>query len=192
MGRTGRLEQTPHNDIHVQLGGLMLDPDAAALDPIFWLHHANVDRLWWCGMTPATPIRPTPRGANQQFQFFDQNGQQVSMPCQDVEDIVNQLEYTCERRVRFPNLRLRPEILERFRRRSPWLIPLPRPPEPGPEPRPEVVGGTQRPVQLVGNPSEYESPLTSAPRGMRLGDAAPQQIVLDLENIEAETNPGTV
>jgi tyrosinase len=26
--------------------GWMSDPDKAALDPIFWLHHANIDRLW--------------------------------------------------------------------------------------------------------------------------------------------------
>ena len=36
----------PHNVVHSALGGLMGDPDTAAQDPIFWLHHANVDRLW--------------------------------------------------------------------------------------------------------------------------------------------------
>ena len=40
--------------VHVLVGGsdanqnpgLMSDPDLAGLDPIFWLHHANIDRLW--------------------------------------------------------------------------------------------------------------------------------------------------
>jgi tyrosinase len=176
----------------------MSDPDAAALDPIFWLHHANVDRLWsvWDDPSHANPTDAA--WANQQFQFFDENGGQVSMRCQDVGDIVNQLDYTYERRVRFPNLRLRPEILERFRRRPPWppwleeLIPLPRPPEPGPELRPEVVGGTQQPVQLVGSPERVRVPIDVRAQRDALGDAAPQQIVLDLENIEAERNPGTV
>ena len=38
----------------------MSDPDAAALDPIFWLHHANIDRLWevW-RENPVTNINPT-------------------------------------------------------------------------------------------------------------------------------------
>jgi tyrosinase len=42
----GRLENLPHNVIHDDVGGLMGDPRTAALDPIFWLHHANIDRLW--------------------------------------------------------------------------------------------------------------------------------------------------
>jgi hypothetical protein len=45
----GRLEQLPHDFVHVDLGGdtgLMRTPSLAARDPIFWLHHANIDRLW--------------------------------------------------------------------------------------------------------------------------------------------------
>ena len=52
----GRLEQQPHDMVHGLVGGgdpqnprlpgLMSDPDTAGLDPIFWLHHANIDRLW--------------------------------------------------------------------------------------------------------------------------------------------------
>jgi tyrosinase len=42
----GNLENTPHNQIHVAFQGFMLIPDQAALDPAFWVHHANIDRLW--------------------------------------------------------------------------------------------------------------------------------------------------
>ncbi len=53
----GALESQPHDQVHGLVGGmdpndpntlpgLMSDPDTAALDPIFWLHHANIDRLW--------------------------------------------------------------------------------------------------------------------------------------------------
>lgn len=56
----GRLENQPHNIVHSRVGGsirgrdpndpanegLMSMPNTAALDPIFWLHHANIDRLW--------------------------------------------------------------------------------------------------------------------------------------------------
>jgi len=54
---TGGLENNPHNLVHSYLGGfqgndqnneqgLMGDPLMAGLDPVFYLHHANIDRLW--------------------------------------------------------------------------------------------------------------------------------------------------
>jgi tyrosinase len=55
LGSTsGNLETDPHNYVHSYVGGalnetdygLMSDPGIAALDPIFYLHHANIDRLW--------------------------------------------------------------------------------------------------------------------------------------------------
>lgn len=52
----GSLERQPHDQVHVDVGGsnpknpnlpgLMSDPDTAGLDPIFYLHHCNIDRLW--------------------------------------------------------------------------------------------------------------------------------------------------
>jgi tyrosinase len=45
-GRKALLEGTPHDQVHVGIGGNMGDVPTAALDPIFWLHHCNIDRLW--------------------------------------------------------------------------------------------------------------------------------------------------
>jgi tyrosinase len=55
-GMTGGIEFTPHNGVHSFIRGFMGDPDYAALDPIFWLHHCNVDRLWeaWLGRPEKT------------------------------------------------------------------------------------------------------------------------------------------
>lgn len=39
------LESKPHNPVHDIIGGIMTTMQAP-LDPIFWLHHANIDRLW--------------------------------------------------------------------------------------------------------------------------------------------------
>jgi tyrosinase len=53
-GRTGALESNPHNSVHVMIGGpsgFMSDPLLAGLDPIFWLHHCNIDRLWAAWLT---------------------------------------------------------------------------------------------------------------------------------------------
>jgi tyrosinase len=43
---TGALEDNPHNTVHVLIDGFMGGVQLAALDPIFWLHHCNIDRLW--------------------------------------------------------------------------------------------------------------------------------------------------
>ena len=38
-------EGAPHNPVHDIIGGAMTTMESP-IDPIFWLHHANVDRLW--------------------------------------------------------------------------------------------------------------------------------------------------
>lgn len=43
---SGALENVPHNVVHGRIGGWMGNPNTAAFDPIFWLHHCNIDRLW--------------------------------------------------------------------------------------------------------------------------------------------------
>lgn len=55
-GTVGTLERTPHGSVHGGVGGSqppgwMSMFNTAGLDPIFWLHHANIDRLWevWLG-----------------------------------------------------------------------------------------------------------------------------------------------
>ena len=51
----GMVEGYGHNFIHELVGGLMKRLSTAANDPIFWLHHANVDRVWatWHARQPA-------------------------------------------------------------------------------------------------------------------------------------------
>jgi tyrosinase len=36
-----------HNGVHVWVGGSMSMIATAPADPLFWMHHANIDRLWW-------------------------------------------------------------------------------------------------------------------------------------------------
>jgi tyrosinase len=42
----GQLDAQPHGSTHVEVGGTMAQFETAALDPVFWMHHCNVDRLW--------------------------------------------------------------------------------------------------------------------------------------------------
>jgi tyrosinase len=61
-----RLELGPHVDVHVAVGGEdgsgTMNSASSPADPIFWLHHANIDRLWakWQTDHPnAGPTNPT-------------------------------------------------------------------------------------------------------------------------------------
>ncbi|HEY9420845.1 MAG TPA: tyrosinase family protein [Thermoanaerobaculia bacterium] len=98
-GVFGQIESQPHNIIHVLVGGQegwMSDPNLAARDPIFWLHHANIDRLWnvWKAREGGR-VDPTDQNwLNQVFVFFDENGQRVEMTGQQVVDSAQQLKYT--------------------------------------------------------------------------------------------------
>lgn len=40
------IEATPHNNVHNLIGGAMASVSISPRDPIFWVHHANIDRLW--------------------------------------------------------------------------------------------------------------------------------------------------
>jgi Common central domain of tyrosinase/Polyphenol oxidase middle domain/TAT (twin-arginine translocation) pathway signal sequence len=95
----GLLELTPHNIVHTIVGAggnLMSDPLTAARDPIFWLHHANIDRLWvrWIALADGreNPVANVD-WMTQPFTFFDENGQQVTMAAQDILDTQFDLEY---------------------------------------------------------------------------------------------------
>jgi tyrosinase len=46
FGLDGYLEALTHDSVHGQIGGLMGQVPTAAWDPIFWLHHCNIDRMW--------------------------------------------------------------------------------------------------------------------------------------------------
>jgi peptidoglycan hydrolase-like protein with peptidoglycan-binding domain len=43
--RQGSSIESPHNSVHVAIGYPMSTVAHAAFDPVFWLHHANIDRI---------------------------------------------------------------------------------------------------------------------------------------------------
>jgi tyrosinase len=83
----GSLELTPHGNIHVAVGGWMSQFFTAGLDPIFWLHHCNIDRLWqvWLDRdsSHADPTKNWPTKVS--FPFRNAAGQAVTMTPKQVE-----------------------------------------------------------------------------------------------------------
>ncbi|WP_239670902.1 tyrosinase family protein [Vibrio variabilis] len=56
------VESWPHDHIHDQVGGAMGSLPTAGLDPLFYCHHANIDRLWtfWTGLGGIVEIDDLP------------------------------------------------------------------------------------------------------------------------------------
>jgi tyrosinase len=177
--RTGKLEGTPHNAVHGVVGGQagwMGNILAAAKDPIFWLHHANIDRLWveWSSVEGRTdPAQQQWRG--HAFQFFEKNGKKVAMKCAGVLDTEADLHYTYDSTPPVAAARAvaAPDTGSAAMK----------------EEQPQMVGATDRSFELVGEPVDVEVPVDA----QAAGELAPDQhVYLNVEDIEGERNPGTV
>ncbi|NVK29461.1 MAG: tyrosinase family protein [Gammaproteobacteria bacterium] len=92
-GASGGIENIPHNFVHNQVGGQMRNPPTAAEDPIFWLHHAMVDRQFasWESRN-RVPLDQFPELSNRVFQanFFDRDGDALSISVAESMALLNQ------------------------------------------------------------------------------------------------------
>ncbi len=95
---SGQFEGTPHGSVHVSVGGWMGSVPTAGADPIFWLHHCNVDRLWerWLAQGGGRANPATAAWLNRSFTFYDVNGQQVTRHASDALKTCATLGYNYE------------------------------------------------------------------------------------------------
>lgn len=76
-GRPGQLESGAHDTVHLSISGHMAY-NFSPLDPVFWLHHANIDRLWAEWNQKSRNTNPTDRDwRNYDFRnvFTNRRGQ---------------------------------------------------------------------------------------------------------------------
>ena len=97
---SGNIEGAPHGAVHNLVGGgtgWMSSFEMAGRDPIFWLHHANIDRLWesWVQAGHANPSSGPWMTAK--FTFFDETGTAKQLSGAEVVDIATQLNYRYDR-----------------------------------------------------------------------------------------------
>jgi hypothetical protein len=170
----GALESTPHNVVHVLVGGIMGDPNTAALDPIFWLHHANIDRLWmeW---NDAGNGNPSDAAWNDQtFQLFDDGGNAETRPLGDANDPIGVLGY------RYDTIGEEgpPVGLESMAEAK------------GEAPEPEMVGAHDEAISLEGASQSVDVPVDSrAVEGMLEEGVGAEHLYLSLEHVDADTTP---
>ena len=77
LGFNPRLDQNPHFFTHLALGGDMADFSTVGGDPMFYLHHANIDRIWesWNRLGNKNPTDP--KYLNRKFSYGDRSGKRV-------------------------------------------------------------------------------------------------------------------
>ncbi|HVO48427.1 MAG TPA: tyrosinase family protein [Steroidobacteraceae bacterium] len=193
----GLIEAAPHDLVHVDVGGrggLMSDPRTAALDPVFWVHHSNIDRLWvvW-RHRKADNHDPTDSAwlkgpANRRFATFDAQGKDLPSTPGDVldvrklgydyEDISDPLKGAVRRKLR----------LDEFAAAGGARIAARGQPM-AEKPTAELLGAGDRSVRLGHARVSAEVKLAAAPRSRlsesfaQPGDQEPDRVFLNLENI---------
>jgi tyrosinase len=158
--------------------------NTAGLDPIFWLHHANIDRLWevWLArdsrhLNPAvsTWLMDLP------FEFHDAQGSVVALtPGQVLDTTTAPLNYRYED-VSDPLGAMPAGVATEARRRNMEERAIP-----------EMVGATDEAISLVGQPATahlaVREPTGPAQATAAAGGPAPR-VYLNVENITGAGGP---
>jgi hypothetical protein len=174
------LQNTPHNAVHGTIGGDMGTFQTAGRDPVFWLHHCNIDRLWnrWISQGGGR-TDPTGNAAwmNTMFTFFDETKTQVQMSGSQVVSTASQLKYCYdEERNPYPY-----NYTERLAPRTRLLDIL------AASSKVELTAKTAR---LALNLDDKARSEISRSIGAAANDTAAPQLVLDFEGIEGKPPEG--
>jgi tyrosinase len=87
-----QIESLPHNQVHNIIGGFMPTMQSPQ-DPIFWVHHGNIDRLW-CAWVAAGGGRTMPGTADPYWNGGFVYGASPGMPKVQTRDTTSTLGYT--------------------------------------------------------------------------------------------------
>jgi tyrosinase len=177
--------QAPHGAVHTETGGTpagwMYLVSTAAQDPIFYLHHSNVDRLWdlWLaqGGGRSDPVTEA-AWTGKTYQFHDEHRRVVKMTACDILRAAQQLRYEYEDEP--------PQVLDHcnrhkggpkhFRFERETLFQLPGPP-----------------VELKAEHVTVPIELRQIRERMEKVAASPtDMLLLHLEGMEADEQPGVV
>jgi tyrosinase len=177
-GFNRKLDRFLHGTIHVLVGGRtnMGSPPWAARDPIFWIHHSNIDRLWESWNAGG---RTNPGGTwlTQTFTFADENGIRVAPVVSDFvrAETIKVGPYKYDRLEQVPVLPPTPAAAM-VMAASPSVIAAQA--QPGPI---SLTAATPVPVPLTAVAAPVNAQLQAAGQGAR--------IYLVLQNLQAQAQP---
>ncbi|MGH9643402.1 MAG: tyrosinase family protein, partial [Terriglobales bacterium] len=191
---TGALENQPHNVVHDLVGGpgagqcqqgWMSDPSCAAQDPIFWLHHSNIDRLWtnWLAQGGGRANPQDEDWLTTKFTFYDENATKVATTGADIVDTVNQLHYRYDDSL--------PPVTARLRE----FNAVNASPASSPQGPPRLIAAFEDGVTLGGQPTSITVPLPASAQNTMESLAAvdnPSRLNLNIEGIQVHNPPGIV
>ena len=80
LGFNPRMDQNPHFFTHFALGGDMAEFSTVGGDPMFYLHHANIDRIWesWNRLGNTNPTDP--EYLDRVFAYGDRSNKRADLP----------------------------------------------------------------------------------------------------------------
>lgn len=76
--------------------GMMSEVATAAFDPIFWVHHANIDRIWqqWTNSPNGQKVLLEElKKVPWSYVFFDENGKKIEYTIEEVVDMLYNMDY---------------------------------------------------------------------------------------------------
>lgn len=183
-GVGGACESVPHNAIHGAVGGLMGGFNTAGLDPLFWLHHCNIDRLWevWRARSTSTGDPTSSSWRDFPFDIHDENGVAIKFRSASmVSTVKNGYKYDD---VSDPFPAVGPSILAGVEE-APVADTGPRPPA-------KLAGATDGSITLGSDATSARVPIAASAENIlaSVGDDTTKRVFLNIENITGKGPPG--
>jgi tyrosinase-like protein/polyphenol oxidase-like protein len=192
----GVVENTPHGTVHDGVGGWMANILTAAKDPIFWLHHCNIDRIWvqWIAQGSGEENPPEAGWLDQVFEFYDAEKKLDSKTCGDVVD-TEALDYKYDSVDGVPTgAEPAPQPEAEVAMAAPANPPSEEQPASAEPPTgPKIVGASEEKVTLTGEPAGIPVEIDERAREEvreASTESDPRRLYLNIENIEGNSNPG--
>lgn len=96
-GEYANPKETYYNSIYqLEMSGLMANVPSAGFDPVFWLHHSMIDRIWESWDVSSYGKRPSLEDLKANpwpYEFIAPNGDKITYTMEEMYDIVYNLDY---------------------------------------------------------------------------------------------------